>query len=362
MKQVSAIIFLLVLTVSGQVYTEDSLIFSEDFDGDLSEWIIEQKTGGALAVTGGLLDIDDGGGTTAWYRKILSDSISISYKARCLDDKNNITDLNCFWMSLDRDSNPELSKDSADFFSSGRTGSWPDYHSLRTYYFGYGANLNETFRFRRYYDPDNLPSEVLAMDRDDHRVILDNVDDDESFQNAESEFITPGEWYHFKIVYFKGLVEIYVNGRKAFTYTEQSYDNPYNEGYFGFRTTYSVHAQLDSVRIYRLKTADSKIEDAEVKKNDELSVSVSPNPFNPSTEIILNTGNNYGVRTKGKIEIYSLSGKLVRTLRVNDIVMGQINKRWNGRDHFGRPVGSGVYVFSVNINDRLYSKKMVLQR
>ena len=69
----------------------------------------------------------------------------------------------------------------------------------------------------------------------------------------------------------------------------------------------------------------------------------SPNPFNPETSI------NYTVRNSGNvsIRIYSLQGRLVRTLFEGYSTAGDNEVRWNGRDNNGNTVSSGLYFVKV---------------
>lgn len=69
----------------------------------------------------------------------------------------------------------------------------------------------------------------------------------------------------------------------------------------------------------------------------------SPNPFNPETSI------NYTVRNSGNvsIRIYSLQGRLVRTLFEGYSTAGANEVRWNGRDNSGNTVSSGLYFVKV---------------
>ena len=65
----------------------------------------------------------------------------------------------------------------------------------------------------------------------------------------------------------------------------------------------------------------------------------SPNPFNPETVVF------YSLRNSGPVtvRIYSLEGRLVKTL-VNDVASaGSHEVRWNGTDNGGRMVPSGMY-------------------
>ena len=69
----------------------------------------------------------------------------------------------------------------------------------------------------------------------------------------------------------------------------------------------------------------------------------SPNPFNPETVV------NYSLRNSGNvsIRIYSLQGRLVRTLFEGYSTAGTNEVRWNGRDNNGNTVSSGLYFVKV---------------
>jgi len=85
--------------------------------------------------------------------------------------------------------------------------------------------------------------------------------------------------------------------------------------------------------------------DVQVKTGGPAAVSAfaSPNPFNPETKVsfsLKNAGNT-------TVRIYSLEGRLVRTLHDGYATAGTHEVRWNGMDNAGRAVTTGVYFLSV---------------
>ena len=72
-------------------------------------------------------------------------------------------------------------------------------------------------------------------------------------------------------------------------------------------------------------------------------ISVSPNPFNPSTEISFETQ----VRDRMDLEIYNVAGKHVQTKRLGILQPGQHAVHWDGRDAKGEEVDSGVYFLRI---------------
>ena len=83
-----------------------------------------------------------------------------------------------------------------------------------------------------------------------------------------------------------------------------------------------------------------------------------PNPFNPSTSI------QYMVNDPGlvKISVFSLSGSWVIDLVYDHHVIGQYSTSWNGKDHLGNQVSSGVYVYRARLNNQVDSRKMILAK
>lgn len=81
--------------------------------------------------------------------------------------------------------------------------------------------------------------------------------------------------------------------------------------------------------------------DVTIKGGSASSVSAfaSPNPFNPETAISLTLKNSGPV----SVRIYSIEGRLVKTLKDEFATAGTHEVRWNGKDSNGRPVPSGMY-------------------
>jgi hypothetical protein len=82
----------------------------------------------------------------------------------------------------------------------------------------------------------------------------------------------------------------------------------------------------------------------------------SPNPFNPETTI------RYSVAAKGPvtIDIFNVSGALVRTLVQRAHDAGAYSVRWNGTDDAGRHVSSGVYFYQLRTPGFTDSRKLIL--
>jgi hypothetical protein len=84
----------------------------------------------------------------------------------------------------------------------------------------------------------------------------------------------------------------------------------------------------------------------------------SPNPFNPVTTI------TYGAPAAARVRlaVYSVAGRLVRTLVDNQVTAGYSTVVWDGRDDDGVEVGSGVYFCRMEADGFADVAKMVLMK
>ena len=205
------------------------LIYQNDFDRDLSDWLVEQMPGGSVRVSGGKLEIDDAKGCTVWFREKLKGPILIEYEAVIIKKDgphDRGSDLNCFWMAQDPKAYDNLFTN-----SQTRGGRFSNYHSLRLYYVGYGANHNSTTRFRRYTGTGERPV-LPEHDLSDEKYMLKyNVP-------IKIQLIADGE----RIAYVRDGEVIY----------DVHDPDPYTDGWFGFRTV-NNHMTIDNFKIYRLK-------------------------------------------------------------------------------------------------------------
>ena len=64
-----------------------------------------------------------------------------------------------------------------------------------------------------------------------------------------------------------------------------------------------------------------------------------PNPFNPSTRIRFNAARPGHAR----LEIFDIAGRRVATLLDEPVAAGLSSLDWNGTDHAGRELPSGLY-------------------
>ncbi len=81
-----------------------------------------------------------------------------------------------------------------------------------------------------------------------------------------------------------------------------------------------------------------------------------PNPFNPETVI------KYSVSTESHVtlEIFNISGQKVRTLVNESVPVGSYRMRWDGRDDASGKVSSGMYLYRLQTDSFVETKRMLL--
>jgi len=80
-----------------------------------------------------------------------------------------------------------------------------------------------------------------------------------------------------------------------------------------------------------------------------------PNPFNPTTRIEYYISN----RSNVKINIYNMSGELIKVLLNEEKNTGNYSITWDGRNNSDDLVASGAYFYQIQTNDFVQVKKMI---
>jgi hypothetical protein len=97
---------------------------------------------------------------------------------------------------------------------------------------------------------------------------------------------------------------------------------------------------------------------ADLYVGDHLVVTTTPNPFQASTQISFQNRNE-GVVT---LQVFDLVGRLVDTLCAGPVTAGPVSFNWDGRDHRGRPVPTGIYYFRLEANRYVKTQRMTVVR
>lgn len=90
----------------------------------------------------------------------------------------------------------------------------------------------------------------------------------------------------------------------------------------------------------------SAVDDADLPRMTTLG-GAYPNPFNPSTTISFALDQS----ARARVEVYTISGRHVRTLADRSFNAGPHQVVWNGADEGGRQVASGTYLYRMTTNN-----------
>ena len=115
---------------------------------------------------------------------------------------------------------------------------------------------------------------------------------------------------------------------------------------------------------YRIKQMDN---DGTFKYYDAITVNLNtktqaelignyPNPFNPTTNIKFYIPATENVT----IKIYDILGRVVTTLLNKQADAGYHIVYWNGRDAYGKQAASGMYIYRLQANGFVQTKKMLM--
>lgn len=88
---------------------------------------------------------------------------------------------------------------------------------------------------------------------------------------------------------------------------------------------------------------------------------VSPNPFNPSAVIKFNVKKDSEPST-ARLDIFSLSGRLIRTYSIQLNNSGAYSIVWDAKDMANMKVSAGIYLVRLNFNGSILKSKLTYVR
>ena len=100
------------------------------------------------------------------------------------------------------------------------------------------------------------------------------------------------------------------------------------------------------------------LEDGQLLPRGHALLSNYPNPFNPSTTIRY----QLTAETTVHLSVYDVRGQLVRTLVNDQQAAGYYHLQWDGRNHAGQPVGTGVFLARLEVGNFCETIKMVYMK
>ncbi|MBN1561387.1 T9SS type A sorting domain-containing protein [candidate division KSB1 bacterium] len=179
------------------------------------------------------------------------------------------------------------------------------------------------------------------------------------------------QWHHVAATWSAGdKMTLYVDGEFISEAEYESTGYALTNIYLGQMAagTRTYVGMLDDVRIYSnafteeevfylFENPEDRIDYSPVAKPQEFVLHQNyPNPFNPATTI------SYHLAKDGDVllTIYSQTGHKVRTLVQEKRGSGFQSVRWDGRDDAGQQVSSGIYLYRLQVDEKVQTRKLLL--
>ena len=83
-----------------------------------------------------------------------------------------------------------------------------------------------------------------------------------------------------------------------------------------------------------------------------------PNPFNPTTMISFTTLEEQDV----ELNIFDIKGNLIKSLMNGVVQAGNHSVAWNAVDESAMMVPAGIYFYSLQTNQQIFTRKMILMK
>ncbi|MCF7920651.1 MAG: T9SS type A sorting domain-containing protein [Candidatus Cloacimonetes bacterium] len=115
--------------------------------------------------------------------------------------------------------------------------------------------------------------------------------------------------------------------------------------------------ETDQIAYISFGEATSDLKEFEIESRIPVIITeISPNPFNPETKI------SFELRQSGMttLEIFNLRGERVKTLIRKDLLSGDHQLIWKGKDENGIDVASGVYFCRIDVHGIQVTSRLLL--
>ncbi len=153
-----------------------------------------------------------------------------------------------------------------------------------------------------------------------------------------------------------------VNGYWSAEHTERSFvfDSPQPALQIKYRIKLSTENTYQTPILKSLAISYNSSVNVETSVPEKAALlGTFPNPFNPETTISFRIGSNSSP-LHVQLQVYSLNGQLIRTLKDAFLDSGIYRVVWNGRDDKGQIQAAGLYICRLIVDNAVFSNKMLL--
>jgi len=236
--------------------------------------------------------------------------------------------------------------------------------TIANYYHGWSSGLDDLDSLYLYFSIDPPP-----FGRSEYVSSFPSGPNSRNVNNWAADYIVFAEqdWQSYPLsIQFEGsqtgdfclALLYYCNGNSYCTIADCPPDNTwdYQANFEYDDVAFMVCAPSDGSHNYTWSADLITGVDEKIEMPDKFSLeSVSPNPFNSSTQI------RFAIPSGcyAKLEIYDVGGRLVRRWLLDE-AQDQGEIMWDGTDSEGREVATGMYLFKLSDNDNVQVLKGTL--
>ncbi len=148
-----------------------------------------------------------------------------------------------------------------------------------------------------------------------------------------------------------------INVSSNFMYNE----NSYTEGYFNYNVLFPDTGGIHTITVIasdNMLNITYKTVNVDIIGDDKISVENVlnwPNPLNDYTYFTFTVSRDVSV----KIKIFTVTGKCIRTIEVDDLNAGYNQIYWDGKDICGKRPAQGLYFYKIILKDAEGSSRAV---
>ena len=166
--------------------------------------------------------------------------------------------------------------------------------------------------------------------QDDQVVVIANFSSsDQTITNVP--FLSAGQWYN------------------ALSTGDDLYTGDGNYGEYMIPAKSAVVYTNNEYQLNNDSNIDAVPEDFQI-------LSAYPNPFNARVTININSS----MDTDGNLDIFDISGRLIKSFNTITIINGNNKFEWDGLNNLGKKLPSGVYITSLKTELGILNRKIIL--
>jgi predicted outer membrane repeat protein len=191
----------------------------------------------------------------------------------------------------------------------------------------------------------NFNAGLQLVGEKDYYILANNLE--AYIGNSSNVDIDPGFWgqgaYPFQLVENASSIDAGINS--AYDGVLSSYDISGNDRVCGSGIDMGCHEFCGSLNSVSFDIIQP-------------TVTCSPNPFNPRTQIVFELPQDSQV----SLEVFDLKGHLLQTLINERMASGRHEANWNGVDHANQDQASGIYLFRLKADGVEVKRTVTLLR